>query len=66
MSAYVPSDGDGFARSIVDEVDFRWAQEHRLSVTQLERGLAAAANDVFGRNLIDPLGPMAMKSIPQL
>jgi hypothetical protein len=56
-ATYMLVDAHWFAGSVVDEVDFRQAQEHRLSVPQLEPGRAAAANDVFGRDAVNSLRP---------
>src|SRR5277367_3130726 len=58
-AAYVVFDGDGFAGSLVDKGNLWRAQKHRLAFAQLERGLASAANDVFGRNPVDLLSLMA-------
>src|SRR5580698_2227218 len=56
-AADVFMDTHGFARSVVDKVDFRQAQKHRLSITQFELDLAAAANNVLRWDAINSLRP---------
>jgi lactate dehydrogenase-like 2-hydroxyacid dehydrogenase len=48
-------DADRFAGTVVDKIDLRQAQEHGLAVTHFELYLAAATDDVFGRNAINSL-----------
>jgi hypothetical protein len=58
-AADVLLDADGFAFLVVNKIDLRQFHEHGLAVAHLELEFAAAADDLFGRDAIDFLGPRA-------
>ncbi len=58
-AADVLLDADRLAGLVVDEVDLRQLDEHRLAVAHLELHLAAAADDLLGRDAIDLLANTA-------
>src|SRR5689334_16918947 len=56
-AADVLLDADWFSGLVVDEVDFRQAQDDGPAVTQFVFCLAAAAHNLFRRNAVDLFRP---------
>src|SRR5262249_60982400 len=54
-SANMHLDADRLALPVIDEVDFGETNQHRLPVPHLELGPNARANDLLGRDAINPL-----------
>src|SRR5437868_10606775 len=60
-AADVHLDANGFARFVVNELNFGWLPEYRLAVAQLELQFAGAADDLLRRNAIDLVRKSAHK-----
>ena len=57
-------DADGFTVLVVDGINRGQLHEHRFAVAHRKLQLAAAADDLLGRNAIDPLCKGRMNSMP--
>ena len=53
-AADVLVDADRLAGLVVDEIDLRQPEQHRLAVLHLEPRLDRGADDLLGRNAVDP------------